>query len=105
MLFVTGCATNERPQIEVQTQIVTPDVPRSNLVCPAIPTPPDPDTATQRDVAVYIVELTEVAEHCKRDLAVVRAILDRAAQMAADGTITSAEMDQLEAILNDSSRS
>jgi len=82
VLVISACARPDPPIIEVQTQVVVPEVPRSNLVCPVVPTPPDPDTATQRDIAVYLPEVIEVAEHCRRDLGVVRTILDNAADAA-----------------------
>lgn len=99
-LSVSACSRPEPPQIEIQTQMVVPEVPNNNLVCPAIPIPPDPATSTQRDLAVYILELIEVAEHCKRDLAVVRAILQQAEAAVESGTLTRADFEQLETLLN-----
>lgn len=78
VVLISACGDKPEPQIEVRTQIVVPDVPRENLVCPPVPMPPDPDTSTQRDVAVFLPEIIEVAEHCHRDLGVVRRILDNA---------------------------
>lgn len=85
-LFVTGCEAfrADEPRAPViQTEVRIPVVDPRALVCPTIPIPPDPDTATQRDIAAYIPSLIEVAEHCKQDLGTVRATLS-AAQAAAD---------------------
>lgn len=86
VLFVTACGNlfqePEEPPIEIQTKVVVPSVPTNNLVCPAIPDIPDPDTATQRDIAILIPDLVDVAEHCKRDLGVVKRILEAAKAQA-----------------------
>lgn len=95
-LFVSGCGSSlfnaaPPPVIEVQTSIVIPTVPERNLVCPAIPSIPDPDTSDQRDIAVLIPDLIAVAEHCRSDLAVVRKILEKAAADAAEQNQTPVE--------------
>jgi len=77
---VSACVIPDGP-IEIRTEIVAPEVPRENLVCPPVPTPPNPDTSTQRDVAVYLPEIISVAEHCHRDLGVVREVLDSASDL------------------------
>jgi hypothetical protein len=80
-------ACGEPPAVRapvIQTEVVIPNVDPRALVCPQIPIPPDPDTATQRDVAAYIPTLIEVAEHCRRDLATVRRTLEAAAASAAN---------------------
>jgi hypothetical protein len=46
------------------------------------PDPDDPET-TQRDVALHLVSLTQVAEHCKRDLRTTVNIVDDFNQTAA----------------------
>jgi hypothetical protein len=86
VLFATACdLVNQEPQRApvVQTEVRVPVVDPRNLVCPDIPIPPDPDTSEQSDVAAYLPQIVEVAEHCKRDLQAVRATLV-AAQVAAD---------------------
>lgn len=80
--LISACTRPEPTQIEIQTKIVVPEVPQANLVCPEVPPIPDPDTAAQQDVAVFLPEIIEVAEHCRRDLGVVRTILDNAADAA-----------------------
>lgn len=73
---LAGCATPKPPVI--QTRVAEVVIPPSNRVCPAIPVAPDPDdpATTQRDIAVYLIELTQIAEHCKRDLNTTVAIVD-----------------------------
>jgi len=73
---LAGCAEEPRPPI-VQTQINEIDVPPAQQSCPALPTPPDPDDpeTTQRDIALYIAELVNVAEHCRADLYTLNRII------------------------------
>lgn len=51
-IVLSGCA-NTAPKVTPDTQIITPAM----TFVPPKPTPPDPETASQRDVAFYIVQL------------------------------------------------
>ena len=82
IVTISACMKPGANPVEVKTEIVVPSVPPENLVCPEIPRPPNPDTATQRDVAAYLPDVIAVAEHCKRDLGVVRRIINSAADAA-----------------------
>lgn len=92
-LFVlAGCATPDNLQIQTQVNQIT--IPAAQKQCPAIPVPPDPDdpNTTQRDIALYITELTQVAEHCKYDLITINKIItdynELAAQLEATTTVS-----------------
>ncbi len=76
-LILSGCTDPGRGPV-IQTRVAEVEIPPSNRVCPAIPIAPDPDDpeTTQRDIAVYLIELTQIAEHCKRDLNTTVAIVD-----------------------------
>jgi len=62
----------------VQTHIAEITIPPQNRSCPQLPLAPDPDDPeiTQRDVAIHLVSLTQMAEHCKRDLRTTISIID-----------------------------
>jgi len=81
---LSGCAgitsgnTKYSEHTNFQTRVYVPSIPYHNLECPTVPIPPNPDTATQRDIAIYLPEVIEIAEHCRLDLAVVRDILNQA---------------------------
>jgi len=76
-----GCTP---PQPIIQTVPAEINVSAATLTCPTLPVPPDPDDpeTTQRDIAVYITDLTTVAEHCRRDLRTVRQIINEWNQAA-----------------------
>jgi len=75
LLFLPGCGGPER--LQTLTRVNPIDIPAALRQCPAIPVPPDPDdpNTTQRDIALYIAELTEVAERCKYDLITINRII------------------------------
>ena len=82
---LSACSSTEPPQGPViQTVVTAVDIPSSLRACPPIPRAPDPDTATQRAVSIYIVDLNNVAEHCKRDLNALVQILDDFNSLATD---------------------
>lgn len=83
LLLLSGCAQPDR--LQTLTQINPIDIPAAQQRCPAIPAPPDPDdpNTTQRDIALYITELTDVAEHCKRDLITINRIVEEYNSLAA----------------------
>lgn len=70
-----GCASSPAPVQEVRV-IPPPTVPPTLLACQPEPMPPDPSTATQRDVAVFLFDLAEAGQDCRRKLGVTRRLLD-----------------------------
>jgi len=74
---LVSCGIPE-PTTVVRTEVAEVSIPPANRTCPANPTPPDPadPSVTQRDVAVYIVDLQRVAEECRRDLRTTVQIID-----------------------------
>ena len=77
IFFLAGCGQPEPPII--QTRVEPISVPADQQSCPSIPIAPDPDdpNTTQRDIALYLTELTQVAEHCKYDLDTLNDIIER----------------------------
>ena len=73
---LVACSEDTRTPI-IQTQINKISVPPAQENCPRLPPPPDPDdpNATQRDVALYVTELVDVAEHCRSDLYTLNRII------------------------------
>jgi len=78
--LLSGCSGlfGATPDPVVRTEVAEVNIPPANRSCPANPTPPDPDdpNVTQRDVAVYIIDLQRVAEECRRDLRTTVQIID-----------------------------
>lgn len=74
LLLLSACG--EKPAIEVLPQTTTITVPDQNRSCSNIPTPPNADTATQRDVAVWLPDVYGAHSECKSDLRAVIRILD-----------------------------
>jgi hypothetical protein len=74
--LLVACSPGE-PTVLVQSRIEPISIPAGLESCPAIPTPPDPDnpSTTQRDVAIYLVELVAVAEQCKLDLRTLNRVI------------------------------
>ncbi len=72
-LLLSACATT---QPKVITRVITPP----NLLTEAVPKPqkPDPDTATQKDVAVWLVELDSALDLANFKLNAVRAWSNKA---------------------------
>lgn len=81
---LAACERPDAPPV-IQTRVAEVDIPPQNRTCPTIPVAPDPDdpNVTQRDIAVYIIELNQIAEHCKRDLNTTVDIVDDFNQTAA----------------------
>lgn len=73
---LVACGEDTRSPI-IQTQLNEISVPPAQQNCPRLPTPPDPDDpeTTQRDIALYIAELVDVAEHCRSDLYTLNRII------------------------------
>jgi hypothetical protein len=62
---LTACGLFSRPEPApptVLTKIQVAQVSQPNLTCPQRPEPPDLETATQRDVALYLHTLNDFAE-------------------------------------------
>lgn len=89
LFLISGCSWFEPTiQLEVRPQATTVTVPAQNRSCANIPTPPNPDTATQRDVAVWLPDVYAAHNECKSDLRTVVRIIDshnaEAARQAAE---------------------
>ena len=79
LVSLTGCAwfnpqATRPPTVLTKIQVESPPI-SSSLSCPPRPTPPAPETATQRDVAAYLRELAAWGEDCEAKLAEVREAL------------------------------
>lgn len=70
-----GCATAPQP-IPTVIRTPPPTVPPALLTCLPEPLAPDPSTATQRDVAIFLFDLAEAGQDCRRKLGVTRRLLD-----------------------------
>ena len=81
LFLLSACAG--APALEVLPQTTTITVPAQNRACANIPTPPNPDTATQRDVAVWLPDVYAAHSECKSDLRAVIRILDGHNEVAA----------------------
>lgn len=67
-MLSAGCA-------KLPPEYVAPTIPHELLTCPAAPPVPDPDAATDKDVARYIVELFAAHAECWRKLGRVRELV------------------------------
>lgn len=76
-LSLMACA--DIPAPVVREVPFVPDVPPELFACPGAPQPPA-DGATQRDVAVYILDLHEAHADCRADLGAVEQVLMDARQ-------------------------
>lgn len=69
-MLLTGCADDPTEVV----RYVRPDVPESLLVCTPAPEVPG-ESATQRDVARFVVKLDDAGEDCRRKLGAVRGLV------------------------------
>lgn len=75
-LLLAACANSPpAPRLEV-IEAPTVEVPPTLLTCPDEPETPEPDLATQRDVAIYLFDLSEAGETCRRNLRAVRGLIE-----------------------------
>jgi len=75
-ILLTGCGTSLIPPPEVITEIKVEKtkVPESLLTCPSAPAPPAANS--QRDVALYILDLWDAGEECRTKLQEVRNLVE-----------------------------
>jgi len=71
-MFLCGCA--QEPRLLVESRLERATLPPSLLTCQDSPDPPQ--ATTQRDVALFIIQLWEAGEDCRSKLAAVRAMVD-----------------------------
>lgn len=76
-LFLSSCGwLTTETKIEVLPQPTEVLIPAQNRSCPAIPPPPNPDTASQRDVAAWIPDVYGAHAECRSDLRSTIRIVD-----------------------------
>ena len=96
LFLISACG--EKQRIEVLQQPTTVVVPAQNRSCANIPTPPNPDSATQRDVAAWLPDVYSAHAECRSDLRSTIRILDshnaEAARVAAENAKKVAEAGQ-----------
>lgn len=73
-LAISACEGANR--IEILPQPTEVLIPVSNRTCGGIPTPPNPDVATQRDVAVWLPDVYAAHAECRSDLRTTVRIVD-----------------------------
>ena len=74
-LFLSSCGEDTR-RLEVLSQPTEILVPAQNRTCPKIPTPPNPDTASQQDVAAWLPDVYATHAECRSDLRSTIRIVD-----------------------------
>lgn len=62
---------------KIEYVFMSPHLPEPLLVCLDSPEPPTHEEATQRDVAIYILDLNRAHRSCHGNLESVRKIIDR----------------------------
>lgn len=77
LLLLPGCAGSQPPPPALEI-VEAPSlyIPAPLLMCPPEPVAPDPALSTQRDVAVYIVDLSIAGQACRRRLDAVRELYE-----------------------------
>lgn len=75
-LFLTSACATPPKQIEVLPQPTEILIPAQARSCPPIPTPPDPDVSTQRDVAAWLTDVYAAHEECMIDMRTILRIID-----------------------------
>ena len=75
LFLISGCFGKEI-QIEVLTQPTEVLIPPQNRSCQDIPSPPNPDVATQQDVAAWLPAVYGAYGECRSDLRTSVRIVD-----------------------------
>ncbi len=76
VVLLTGCATPSPPPALEIVEAPSLYIPPGLLTCPQEPVPPAAEGSTQRDVAVYIVDLSTAGQACRRRLNAVRELYE-----------------------------
>lgn len=78
-MLISGCAHKSQPQVVTRVETREMAVPDALLTCM-----PEPEARevwrTQKDVALYLVRVSEAGEDCRQKLDGVRRLLDNSAQ-------------------------
>lgn len=72
--LLSGCASDPPPMV-TEVRYIRQEVSASLLDCAAQPVPPA--IASQRDVALYLLDLAEAGEDCRAKLAAVKGIVEK----------------------------
>ena len=72
--LLSGCASDPPPLV-TEVKYLRQEVPKSLLDCSAQPAPPA--ITSQRDVALYMLDLAEAGEDCRGKLMAVRGMVTR----------------------------
>ena len=76
-LYLSGCSWFQPDtRLEVLPQATEIIIPPQNRGCATIPSAPNPDVATQRDVAIWLPEVYAAHAECRSDLRTVVRIVD-----------------------------
>lgn len=71
-VLLSGCGTDPPPMV-TEVKYIRQQVPAQLLDCAAQPVPPR--VASQRDVALYLLDLAEAGEDCRSKLDAVRGVV------------------------------
>jgi len=79
LMLISGCAHKATPQIVTKVETRQIAVPEALLTCM-----PEPEARevwkSQKDVALYLIRVSEAGEDCRQKLDGVRRLLDKSAQ-------------------------
>ncbi len=79
ILLISGCAHRDAPQIVTKVEVRQIAVPDALLTCM-----PEPEARevwnSQKQVALYLIRVSEAGEDCRQKLDGVRRLLDKSAQ-------------------------
>lgn len=87
--LISGCTFSPKPVVVDQTRIIVPQIPETLLDCPDVGRRPNPDTASNEEVAAYIAALYSARKKCDINIDNIRAYQEAQKAIYGDGlTIT-----------------